>query len=209
MTLNELIIDAQDQADEVIDKPDLLWSLEEWTGFANDAENEACIRAHLLIDKSSAMTNIAVLSGVGTYSTDERILIIKRAKLLSATEPLVKSSRRVLDAVYPNWEAANGTPRTWLPDGTNKITLYKKPITATTMNLMVSRLPENPMVLADKLTDSPEIDTMYHLSLVDWMLHRAYSKQDTETLDKGKAKEHLARFTKRFGERPPAAAYKT
>ncbi len=209
MNLNELIIAAQNQADEIADKPDLLWSLAEWTEYANDAENEACIRANLIIDKSSALTSIDVLSGTATYSVDEKILKIKRAKLLSGTEPLVKTSRRVLDATYPNWEVDTGTVRSWLPDGTNKITLYKSPITNTTLSLMVSRLPENPMTLANKLIESPEIDTMYHQGLIDWMLHRAYSKQDSETLDKGKAKEHLTRFVKRFGERPPAAAFKT
>jgi hypothetical protein len=65
------------------------------------------------------------------------------------------------------------------------------------------------MTLVNKLTEQPEVDTQYHLGLVDWMLHRAYSKQDSETLDKGKAKEHLARFVKRFGERPVAAQFKT
>jgi hypothetical protein len=61
----------------------------------------------------------------------------------------------------------------------------------------------------DKLTVSPELDEQYHQGLVDWMLHRAYSKQDSETLDLGKAKEHLARFEKRFGERPSASIINT
>jgi hypothetical protein len=209
MFLNDLIISAQNQADEVIDKPDLLWSLAEWTEFANDAENEACLRADLLIDSTDAMTIIPVLSGTATYALDERIVRIIRAKISGGTEPLVKTSRRVLDATYPDWENDSGTVRSWLPDDTNKITLYRKPNAVATLSLMVARLPVSPMLLVDKLTQSPEIDTQYHLGLVDWMLHRAYSKQDSETLDKGKAKEHLERFTKRFGERPPARAIKT
>ncbi len=209
MNLNELIIASQNQADEIIAAADLLWSLAEWTEYANEAENEACIRANLILDRTSALSVINVLSGTATYSIDEKILLIKRAKLSSGTEPLVKTSRRVLDATYPNWETDTGDVRSWLPDGTNKITLYKSPIANTTLNLMISRLPSAAMLLADKLTVSPEIDTQYHLGLVDWMLHRAYSKQDAETLDKGKAKEHLARFTKRFGERPPASTLNT
>ncbi len=209
MNLNELIIAGQNGADEITDKPDLLWSLEEWTEYANDAENEACIRANLILDRTSALAVIAVLSGTATYSIDEKILLIKRAKLSSGAEPLVKTSRRVLDATYPNWETDTGTVRSWLPDGSNKITLYKSPLANATLNLMISRLPAAAMLLADKLTDTPEIDTQYHQGLVDWMLHRAYSKQDAETLDLGKAKEHLARFTKRFGERPPASALNT
>jgi hypothetical protein len=209
MNLNELIISGQNQADEVIDKPDLLWSLLEWTEYANDAENEACIRANLIIDQTSALAVINVISGTATYSIDEKILLIKRAKLSSSTEPLVKTSHRVLDATYPNWAMDTGTVRSWLPDDTNKITLYKIPTVDATLNFMISRLPLTPMLLADKLTVSPELDIQYHLGLVDWMLHRAYSKQDSETLDKGKAKEHLVRFTKRFGERPAASVLNT
>ncbi len=209
MNLNELIIAAQNQADEIVDKPDLLWSLDEWTEYANDAENEACMRAGLLIDSTSSITSVAILSGIATYGIDERILVIKRAKLSTGTEPLVKTSRRVLDATYPGWENDSGTVRSWLPDESNKITLYKKPSAATSLNLMVSRLPLTPMALADKLTVSPEIDVQYHEGMIDWMLHRAYSKQDSETLDKGKAKEHLQRFTKRFGERPQAVVQRT
>ena len=209
MNLSELIIAAQNQADEVIDKPDLLWSEAEWTEYANDAENEACIRANLIIDQSSALAIINVLSGTATYSIDEKILLIKRAKLSGGTEPLVKTSRRVLDATYPNWEAESGAVRSWLPDDSNKITLFKIPSADDTLSLMISRLPESPMLLVNKATVSPEIDTQYHLGLLDWMLHRAYSKQDSETLDVGKAKEHLKRFTARFGERPPANVLKT
>ncbi len=209
MYLNELIITGQNQADEILDKPDLLWSLAEWTEYANDAENEACIRANLILDRTSALAIITVLSGTATYSIDEKILLIKRAKLSSGTEPLVKTSRRVLDATYPNWEVDTGTVRSWLPDGSNKITLYKSPLANDTLNLMISRLPAAAMLLANKLTVTPEIDSQYHLGLVDWMLHRAYSKQDSQTLDLGKAKEHLARFTKRFGERPPASVINT
>jgi hypothetical protein len=209
MKLSELIVSAQNQADEIPDKPDLLWSEAEWTEYANDAENEACIRANLLIDQSSALTSIVVLSGIATYAIDEKILIVRRVKLASGTEPLVKTSRRVLDATYPNWENDSGTVRSWFPDDSNKITIYKKPSAGTTLNLMVSRLPLTPMLLANKDSVSPEIDEQYHQGLLDWMLHRAYSKQDAQTLDVGKAKEHAKRFTERFGERPPASVVKT
>jgi hypothetical protein len=209
MFLNDLIVSAQNQADEIVDKPDLLWSLDEWTEYANDAENEACKRAEAIIDSSSAMTSIAVASGTATYAIDEKILRIIRAKVASGVEALVKTSRKVLDATYPDWENDSGTVRSWLPESSNKITLYRKPSANTSLGLVVARLPLIPMLLADKLTQSPEIDVQYHQGLVDWMLHRAYSKQDAETLDKGKAKEHLERFTKRFGERPPAMFQKT
>jgi hypothetical protein len=209
MLLNDLIISAQNQADEVVSKPDLLWSLDEWTEYCNEAENEVCIRANLILDKTTALTAITVLSGVSIYAISELILIVRRAKMSTGTEPLVKTSRRVLDATYPNWEAETGNVRSWFPDDSNKIGLYKIPTEGASLNLMVSRLPLVPMALADKLTVSPELDEQYHQGLVDWMLHRAYSKQDSETLDLGKAKLHLTRFEKRFGERPSASILNT
>ncbi len=79
MKLNDLIVAAQNQADEVVDKPDLLWSLAEWTEYANDAEREACIRANLLLDQTSSMAVLAVSSGKATYGLNEKVLIVKRA----------------------------------------------------------------------------------------------------------------------------------
>ena len=49
-------------------------------------------------------------------------------------------------------------------------------------------------------TDTPEIRPEYHPALVQWMLYRAYSKQDTETCDPAKAEKALAKFTQEFGE---------
>ena len=49
-----------------------------------------------------------------------------------------------------------------------------------------------------------EINEIHHLHLVDWVLHKAYSKPDVDTLNPGKAKDAEGRFIASFGKRPSA-----
>ena len=57
---------------------------------------------------------------------------------------------------------------------------------------------------ADLDTAKPEIHERFHERLMDWVLHRAYLKQDADTFDPGKAAQSLALFVQAFGERPDA-----
>jgi hypothetical protein len=59
--------------------------------------------------------------------------------------------------------------------------------------MRVYRLPLNPMSLAN-LTAYPEFNQQYHDGLVDGMMHYAYLKDDTQTLDKKKAADHAGTF---------------
>ena len=68
-------------------------------------------------------------------------------------------------------------------------------------NLSVVRLPLEDMA---NDTDEPEINKRYHLHLVDWMMYRAYSKQDSETVDMAKANKYLATFEAQFGRESTA-----
>jgi hypothetical protein len=56
----------------------------------------------------------------------------------------------------------------------------------------------------DAVVTSPEISPIHHRHLVEWALHRAYQKPDTETFDPEKSNRALKRFREYFGERPDA-----
>lgn len=174
---------------------DRLWSQAEWLEYANDAENEACERANLLIDSTNSLTNIAVVTSTAILTISELIIEIQRAHLLLGTEPLLETTEKVLDLTILSWRSVTGTPRSFVRDETNKIRLFPYPIVADTLDLKVSRFPLTAMTTGD----SPEIDARYHAGLLDWMIHRAYSKNDSETLNIGKAKDYAQRFEKRFG----------
>ena len=49
-----------------------------------------------------------------------------------------------------------------------------------------------------------KIPERFHERLMDWVLHRAYLKQDADTFDPNKAATSLALFVQAFGERPDA-----
>ena len=57
---------------------------------------------------------------------------------------------------------------------------------------------------ADLDTAKPEIQERFHERLMDWVLHRAYLKQDAEVFDPNKAAQSLALLVQAFGERPDA-----
>jgi hypothetical protein len=115
--------------------------------------------------------------------------------LSNGTEPLMETSEVVLDMSVPGWRTEEGTPRSYVMTPTNNIILYPMPSVASTLNLTVSRFPNTKLTL----TTSPEVDTRYHQGLLLWMLHRAYMKNDSETLNVDKAVDYAKAFEMFFG----------
>jgi len=174
---------------------DKLWSQAEILEYAQDAENEACERLDLIIDSSSSLTSISVNTSTGTYGLAATITNILSIKLDSGSEPLMETSERVLDNTEPGWRTNTGTPRSYVKTPTNNIIIYPIPTSADTVNMTVSRFPNTPMTV----NGSPEIDARYHAGLLEWILHRAYMKNDSETLNVDKAMDHKKKFEEFFG----------
>ena len=201
MKLRELIGLCRSETDDVTQP--YLWSDADWIEYAVDAENEACRRARLLIDSSTAaVCQIAVVAGTALYALDDLVLFVRRAKLSSQDIPLARVSYRDLDAFVPGWESHTGTPTHYATDyETGKVRLYPNPTANATLSLTVVRLPITDM---NDLEDMPEIKAHYHRSLRFWMLYRAYAKQDSETKDDAKAATNLALFEQEFGKKSSA-----
>jgi hypothetical protein len=53
-------------------------------------------------------------------------------------------------------------------------------------------------------TVNPEIPARYHNGLVNWMLYRAFGKQDSETNDPEKSRNSLDKFELEFGKKSSA-----
>jgi hypothetical protein len=174
---------------------DRLWSQAELLEYAQDAENEACERADLIIDSTSAFTDIAVNTSTGTYGIASTVISVRSAMLASGTEPLMETTEEVLDKSVSGWRTATGTTRSYVLTPTNQIILYPIPSASSTVNLTVSRFPNTPMTLVG----SPEVDARYHQGLMIWMVYRAYMKNDSETLNTDKAADYLKLFESYFG----------
>ena len=73
MTLAELIAALRTDADDLVANP-YLWSDAELTRWANEAEQEAALRAKLLFDASTtAVCQIAVLAGTTSYALHAKV----------------------------------------------------------------------------------------------------------------------------------------
>ena len=203
-----------------------LWEDKELLRFANYAEVQACRRAQLIIDDSTAsdlgtagtastmgqqsLCRLPVIANQARYVLSSKILQVKRLQLLSMGTPLPgPSSYPQVDEIIPDWlgtagtvlsAGTNGYPDFWNNEPGNTITFMRAPSMNDTAYLVVSRLPLLPFTLET----SPEIDERYHIDLCDWIANLAYRKADSDTLNLPLAKEYENSFTQKFGPLPDA-----
>lgn len=201
MDLRDLMTLFRQEADDLAEP--YLWSDDELIDYANDAEQEACRRARLLVDSSTAaVTQIAVVAGTALYELDERVLFVRRARFAGHL-PLLRKNMQDMEDHDPYWQdAAADQPSAFVPDyDTGKLLLWPTPTENDTLYLTVVRAP-----LADMNdpSDTPEIASRWHRSLRFWMLYRAYGKQDAEANDPKKAATALALFEQEFGQKSSA-----
>lgn len=201
MTLAELIdLFRQEARDQAIppDWPDAIL-----TNYANEAQLEAARRARLLTDSTGEVSRPTVKIGANVIALDRRVIFVRRVKLDSQSKTLPKIRLADLDQIRPDWENDEpGDVVAWCPDYQSGTILLIPPSAATDrLRLSVIRDPLEDMADPD---DEPEIAPRYHRTLVQWMLYRAFSKQDTEYADPKKAAGALAAFEQEFGPKSTA-----
>ncbi|QTD44553.1 DUF6682 family protein [Ottowia testudinis] len=184
-----------------------LWSAEEIVSYLNEAVQEACERARLIEDRSTpAVCAIGLVPGQSTYDLHASVFEVKRLALRG--HPLTETSVEALDDQQPGWEVRSGAPRCFIFEQASgalpaRVRLVPTPMQAESLSLTVYRGALTPLN-ADRGSDKPGIHERYHPRLLDWMLHRAYLKQDAETFNPTKAAQSLTLFEQAFGERPDA-----
>jgi hypothetical protein len=205
MLLRALINECRSDVDDLVE--DYLWTDDDWTAYFNDAVNEACSRAHLLIDGTTAsICQVPIVAGTGLYTLDSRVLAVKRVKLSDQTIPLTQSTWETLDATVLDWENLTGDPKVFVNESKTELLLVPKPAVSDTAYLRVARLPL--VVMTDPDNHSPEIPEEYHRGLMLWAISRAYLKNDEDTLNLRKSQMYEAKFTAKFGPSVSAKAEK-
>lgn len=204
MTLEELI--AQFRVDTNDLAVPYLSSDANVTAWLNEAEQEAAIRARLLHDVATpAVCSIAVTAGVSVYPLHAAVLEIARAAFLptgTTTEYELRLTDRVeLDRTRAGWRTLVDIPQQAIQTDTT-LQLACLPSTGGTLALECYRLPLKNM--EDNASESPEIGRVHHRHLVQWALHRCYSRPDAEIHDPGRATKAEYEFTRVFGLRPDA-----
>lgn len=200
MNLKDLIGLFRSETDSK--EQDQLWPKDEVVEFANDAVNEACRRARLIVDSTTKeIVEVSFSANKPYVELDERIIFVRRARVTTLNTYLTIASYRDLDC-YPGWENWTGMPSRIVTDlETGKLRFDRIPTTAGKIVMTVVRLP---MCEMNDDEDVPEINSRYHRSLRYWMLYRGYSKKDIETEDPGEAAKNEAAFEREFGTKSAA-----
>lgn len=182
-----------------------LFSDEAVTGWLNDAVNEAARRARLIHtsgDISGVVIDIA--AGVAVYPMPPAIYELQSIRFnddpLSTKTPdrLHQTSQEYLARLWDDWQYRTGAPKYAVQYDTS-IRLCPMPTRAGKLYLEGYRTALAPMVFD---TDTPEINQAHHDRLIDWAIHKAFSRPDTETFDPSKADKAEQYFTDYFGFAP-------
>ncbi len=170
-------------------------------GFLDEAQDEACRRARLIVDSGTQeLCELLLPAGEASVKLDPRILFIRRARLTGASRPLGRVSRKDLDKRGADWEEETGEPRGYVPDmGTAIFRPFPIPEEDTTVKLTVVRRALQPL-------SKCELEIGEHLApaLLAWGRYRYYSGNDMETRDAKKAREALDEFEEEFGKKSSA-----
>lgn len=197
MKLSESIIEFRKRTKDT--RKPYLWPDTELIPWFAEAEDEAALRAKLLFDTEEFSIGL----GETVIDLPVKLFDIQYAELRDADGKVCEitgTSRHVLDATRPGWRTRSERPGFYVHDD-KTITLSAKSDQAYTLYLEFYRRPNQRMARAE---DEPEIHSVHHLYLVDWVEHKAYSKPDADTLNTGKAAIALDAFTRQFGLRPNA-----
>lgn len=203
-----------------------LWSDVELLRLLNYAEVQACRRAFLIVDATTANDNgtaatagtdgqkplcvLPIVANQAVYNLSPKVLQVKRVQLNTMTYPLRGPLHYPqTDEEMSGWWGTNGTvgtsgsggvPEAFLNEPGNTITFLLAPSENGTAYLSVVRLPLTPFTLRT----SPEIDEVYHVDLCDWAAHLAFMKNDSDTLSLQLAQHYEQKFTAKFGPLPDA-----
>lgn len=175
-------------------------------GVLSEAEKEACLRARLIWDESSAFLSVPLVADQATYALDARIDRIDRVTFIPSGVGLRPRDLELtgVDAIAEQcqWHQSSGRPELAARRG-QTLRVWPAPAAAYPGVLRIAcyRFPLD--VMEDE-GDEPEIPQEHHEGLVDWALYRAWSSKDSENDDPGRANAALAAFEQRFGQRPTA-----
>jgi hypothetical protein len=205
VTLEELISEWRERTGDEATPPRV--SDERLTRWLNEAEREACRRAKLLVDSTTAAcSRIALVAGTSTYALHEKVLFVRKAWLPDARF-LSRADRRDLDKGGPEWMTDSGEVVAFVPNmGTGQLRLFRNPDAAEVaanpyLWMTVVRLPLTDMDGADT---EPEIHERLHAGLLDWAEAKFYGLRDEDVRNPDKERQALDRFAIEFG--PPATA---
>lgn len=163
------------------DDADMLWSNVELADYLRRAEEEYCRRYPIRDVTTAAVCQATVTAADPVVALDPRVLEVTYVKLSTGTKPLSRITVEELVEVVPEtWDTENGEPTNYINEVQHlQLRLWPIPTTSGTAALHVGRKPLNNLSWKFPHRE-PEIPERHHPLLLDWALHLAYQKDDTE-----------------------------
>jgi hypothetical protein len=202
MTLEQLMARFRIEADDRV--APYLWADEWLIDWFDEAQNEAAIRARLLLDDyTPEICQIAVTPGTDSYALHPKLYEIAHLRFVSTDRPSEPKlvTREWLDRMKPEWRSLPQDVPKWAIQTDTRLRLVPMPSVSGTLQLEAYRLPMDDMV---EYADVPEIHQAHHIHLIQWVLYRAFSKPDADAHDPQRAERAYANFEQYFGKRPDA-----
>lgn len=202
MTLGELRSALRVRLDDTV--MPYLWPDGVLDSYLNQAVNEACLRADLIIDSTTPDVGvIETTPGVASYDIHASVYFLEDVSIGPRFESLVKLGVRDLRTLHPDWQTAQGVPVIYATDLTSysreglahTLRLYPTPDAVYELALTAHRVPLEP--LTD--SDAPEIPARLHMDLLHWAAHLAYMTRDVDTIAYERAMFHADMFERAFG----------
>ena len=177
-----------------------LWSDDEFSDGLNEAGDEACIRARLIerddieLDVSANEPKVEIPDYAWSIS---RVAI--NGRKLELVDRQMLDEREGVD-----WEARTAEEPWACYEVNGSLRLYPIPTVAGVLNVHSFCTPDSKMSEDD---DEPAgIRPRLHDKLIEWALHVAYLKADSDTFNADLADKYEADFEKTFGPRPDEKA---
>lgn len=201
MTLVELIRQARRESQDTVEP--YLVEDEDLTDLFNEAEMEAAIRGRLIHEyQHPDISQINVTAGNSYYPLHRTLYELTSIRLVKSGSIAGKSIRlkstESLDVLMPDWRSRTGVPEYAVQDDTG-LRLVPMPTEDGVLYLEGFRLPQSPMA-ADG--DEPEIHRAHHGYLCHWVLHKVFSRPESDLFDPNRSVLSEREFTQHFGMRP-------
>lgn len=195
-SLRELV---RDRLDDWAAPP--LWSDSYIDKALNEAVDEACIRASLVMDRTSSLTQMQLQPDQEWYALSP--LITKVERVYCDGEALEHLAEDRLPDRWPRLVARK--PRGYLLEDERRLRPVPMPRESIALALVVYRRPLSPMAAPD---DEPEIPELHHLRLIDWAVRCCYLMRDSDSYNAEEAARFEAAFERSFGPRPNADVHR-
>lgn len=170
-----------------------LWSDAEFFTYLTDAERMFCRLTDGIADGTTPeITDVNMAAGDTWADIDPRILKIRGITRVSDGRPVDLLNFEDLEPRGLRFDGSTGTISSVIVGmEENKLRALRVVSAADTLSMLVFRLPLDAITKGDQ---SPEISEQHHEALLMWVKHRAYGKQDSQTLDKNKAADFEMQF---------------